>query len=211
MKEPPLSHDEIERRLGAMATPAPPVPGSLYGYVRELPKEYPMSASRFRPSLWRPRPRLITAAGAIAAVLLIALGGNLFIQAQKSPSAGLPSGSASSTPTGTTAPTPSASVGKTPVVWFIGLGAGSQPDQLKVEVDFVNRYNATNHDGVDLQIFIIPNGGETLTERIESGKGPDLFGPVGIQGRAGLEKYVLGLNDEIAKNQTDLSAYPPLC
>src|ERR1035437_3720914 len=99
MKEQRLSDDEIERRLGAMATPPAPVPGSLYGYVRELPNEYPMSSSRFRPSLWRPRRRRVTAAGAIAAVLVIALGGNLFMQAQKSPPAGLPSGSASSTPT----------------------------------------------------------------------------------------------------------------
>ncbi|HEY5487964.1 MAG TPA: hypothetical protein VIK06_09965 [Candidatus Limnocylindrales bacterium] len=209
MREPPLSHDEIERRLGAMATPPPPVPGSLYGYVRELPKEYPMSTSRFRPSLWRPRHRLITAAGAIAAVLVIALGGSLLMQAKKSPPAGLPFGSASATPTGTPAPTPSASVAKTTVVWFIGLGAGSQPNQLKVETDFVNRYNATNHDGIDLQMQIISNGSGTLKEQIDSGKGPDLFGPVGIQGRAGLEQYVLGLNDLIAENHTDLSAYPP--
>jgi multiple sugar transport system substrate-binding protein len=207
MKEPPLSHDEIERRLGAMATPPPPVPGSLYGYVRELPKEYPMSASRLRPSLWRSRRRLVTAAGAIAAVLLIALGGNLFIQAQKSPPAGLPSGSASSTPT----KTPSASVARTPVVWFTGLGAGSQPDQQQAETDFVNNYNLRNKDGIILQLQVLGPGGnatDTWHTPFDSGKGPDIIGPVGIQVRAEYPSYWLSLNDLIAKNHTDLSAYP---
>jgi multiple sugar transport system substrate-binding protein len=213
MKEPPLSHDEIERRLGAMATPAPPVPGSLYGYVRELPKEYPMSASRFRPSLWRPRPRLITAAGAIAAVLVIALGGNLFIQAQKSPPAGLPSGSASSTPTETPPPTASASASgpKTRVVWFIGLGAGSQPNQLQAETDFRARYNATNTDNISLELSIISGGAadDTPDKELARNGGADIVGPIGIQTRAGLPDRFLPLDDLIAQNKTDLSAYPP--
>jgi hypothetical protein len=212
MKEQRLSDDEIERRLGAMATPPAPVPGSLYGYVRELPNEYPVSGSwRRMPLLRRPRRRLLAAAASIAAVLVLALGSSLLMQVTKSPPAGLPSGSASATPTGTPAPTPSASGPRTTVVWFIGLGTGSQPDQLRVEEDFINRYNATNTDNIYLQGSIIPAGGpptDTFTPRIAAGE-IDIVGPIGIEGRAGFRGDWLGLNDEIAKNGTDLSVYPP--
>jgi multiple sugar transport system substrate-binding protein len=209
MNEPPLSHDEIERRLGAMATPPPPVPGSLFGYVRELPKEYPMSTSRFRPSSWRPRRRLITAAGAVAAVLVIALGGNLFIQARKSPPAGLPSGSANANLTKT--PSASASTGKTRVVWFIGLGAGSQPDQLQAETDFRAKYNATNTDNISLELTIISAGtaDDTIDKELARDGGSDIVGPIGIQARAGLPGRFLTLDDLIARNKTDLGVYPP--
>jgi multiple sugar transport system substrate-binding protein len=171
-----------------------------------------MSSSRRQlPFLRTPRRRLVTAAGAIAAVLVIALGGSLLIQVTKSSPAGLPSGSVSAAPTLTPAPPASASVAKTTVVWFIGLGAGSQPNQLSAEADFVNHYNATNKDNIDLvlQIMCGCNATETLTGDMEAGKGPDILGPVGIQGRADYSGYWLGLNDEIAKDKTDLSAYPP--
>jgi multiple sugar transport system substrate-binding protein len=144
-----------------------------------------------------------------AAVLVVALGGSLLLQVTKSPPSGLSSGSASPTPTRTPAPTPSASVAKTTVVWLIGLGAGSQPNQLSVEVDFVNNYNATNKDGIDLQLDIppiAPAADYTIADELA---GTDIVGPVGIQGRAGLPDEWLGLNDLIAKNHTDLNAYPP--
>jgi len=212
MKEQRLSDDEIERRLGAMATPPPPIPSSLYGYVRELPNEYPMSGSwRRMPLLRRPRRRLMAAAASIAAVLVLALGGSLLMQVTKSPPAGLPSGSSSATPTGTPSPSPSASGPKTTVVWFIGLGTGSQPNQLQVEEDFINRYNATNTDNIYLQGSIISPGGpptDIFTPRIAAGE-IDIVGPISIEGRAGFRGDWLGLNDEIAKNGTDLSVYPP--
>ena len=100
---------------------------------------------------------------------------------------------------------------KTTVVWFIGLGAGSQPGQLQAETDFVNKYNATNTDNITIEMNIIPNGNatDTLWTQIDAGKGPDIIGPVGIQGLAGHAGYWLGLDDVIARNGTDLSVYPP--
>jgi multiple sugar transport system substrate-binding protein len=155
------------------------------------------------------------AAGAsIAAVLAIANGGSLLMQVTKSPAAGLPSSSTSPTPTRTPAPSASASasIGKTTVVWYLGLGAGSQPNQLQAETDFVNNYNLSNKDDIILQLQELNPGGnatDTWRTSFDSGKGPDVIGPVGIQVRAEYPSYWLGLNDEIARNKTDLSVYQP--
>jgi multiple sugar transport system substrate-binding protein len=150
-------------------------------------------------------------AAVIAAVLVVALGGSLLMQVTKSPPSGLPSGSARTTPNLTPAATASASVPKTTVVWYVGLGAGSQSDQEHAEEDFVNNYNATNKDNVNLQLELLHgyNATDTWRTSFDSGKGPDVIGPVGIQVRAEYPSYWLGLNDEIARNKTDLSVYPP--
>jgi multiple sugar transport system substrate-binding protein len=151
-------------------------------------------------------------AAVIAAVLVVALGGSLLMQVTKSPPAGLPSGSASATPTLTPAPSASASasVGKTTVVWFIGLGAGSQPNQLQAQTEFVNRYNATNKDNIQIEVQSrLPSCSNcTLSDYLATGP-VDILGPVGIQARAQYSGNWLGLDDLIAKNKTDLNVYPP--
>jgi multiple sugar transport system substrate-binding protein len=101
---------------------------------------------------------------------------------------------------------------KTTVVWYVGLGAGSQPDQVQAEENFVNNYNATNTDNIILQLEELnPGGNATDTWRtpFDAGGGPDIIGPVGIQVRAEFPSYWLGLDDLIARNHTDLSVYPP--
>ncbi len=122
-----------------------------------------------------------------------------------------PSPSPSATPSEAAVATPLTSPSKTTVVWFIGLGAGSQPAQLQAESDFVNKYNATNPDNITIEMSIIPAGNatDTLQTQIDAGNGPDILGPVGIQGLAGYPGYWLGLDDLIARNGTDLSVYPP--
>jgi len=130
-------------------------------------------------------------------------------------------GNGGATQTATTGPgatatassiTPSQSAapaGATKVVWFIGLGAGSQPNQLQAETDFVNNYNNSNKDNIFLQLSIIPNLNATdvLKTQIAAGKGPDIVGPVGIQGRAGFPGVFLDLTAEVASNKTDLTIY----
>jgi multiple sugar transport system substrate-binding protein len=100
---------------------------------------------------------------------------------------------------------------KTTVVWYVGLGAGSQPDQQQAETDFVNTYNATNKDNIDLQLEVLhgTNATDTWHTPFDAGGGPDIIGPVGIQVRAEYPSYWLGLDDLIARNGTDLSVYPP--
>jgi multiple sugar transport system substrate-binding protein len=112
--------------------------------------------------------------------------------------------------TGKQAASVSASAGKTTVVWFIGLGAGSQPNQMKAEEDFRNSYNATNTDNIDLELDFVQAGGSAETTIDDSLAGTDIVGPIdSIQARAEYPNYWLGLNDLIAQNKTDLSVYPP--
>jgi len=95
---------------------------------------------------------------------------------------------------------------------MVGLGPGEQPDQLQAERNFVDRYNATNNDNICLQLTIVNPGGnatDTLSSEIDAGNGPDILGPLEIESMVGFSGVWLGLNDEIAKNKTDLSAYPP--
>jgi len=149
----------------------------------------------------------------IAAVLVVVLGGSLLMQVTKSPHIGLPSGSESASPTGTQAASASASasVARTEVVWNTVFGAGSQPNQVKAEQAFVDHYNATNTDNIELILrWSLPDCADcTFATYLAAGGASDIIGPVGIQGRVGLEKYVLGLNDLITRNHTDLSVYPP--
>jgi len=188
------------------------------------------SSRRQLPFLRTPRRRLSALAGGLAAVVVVVLTGRLlFTQAKHSPTAALSTSSATpsqaetpapcqmptSSPTfgGFSLPYPaSVPAGKTKVLWMVGLGPGEQPDQLQAERNFVDRYNATNNDNICLQLTIVNPGGnatDTLSSEIDAGNGPDILGPLEIESMVGFSGVWLGLNDEIAKNKTDLSAYPP--
>jgi multiple sugar transport system substrate-binding protein len=134
-------------------------------------------------------------------VLLFALGGSLLMRVTKSPS-GLPS----STPTGTLAATASATTAKTTVAWNAAITGGP----VMPEVDFVNNYNATNKDNIQIEVQTwLPSCMNCdFADDIAAGT-VDLVGPLSIGDFPRLSDYWLGLNDLIAKNQTDLSAYPP--
>jgi ABC-type glycerol-3-phosphate transport system substrate-binding protein len=166
----------------------------------------------------RPRGRWFAVAGAGAAAVVVALTGGLLLTRFEGPASTMaPTTNASVAPTATMYglqfpyPAASASAGKTTVDWMVGLDSGSQPGQLQAEIEFVDRYNATNADDVFLRVYPIPNmnATDTIDTFLDSDQAPDIFGPIGIQGRARLKSHILGLDDEIAKNHTDLSAYPP--
>jgi multiple sugar transport system substrate-binding protein len=144
--------------------------------------------------------RLITLAA--VPVLVLSACGNSGTSPTASTAA---SSSASAIVTSTATPPP----GKTKIVWFVGLGSGSQPNQLQAETDFVNNYNDNNTDNIFLQLSIIPNSNatDTLKTQIAAGKGPDIVGPVGISGRASFPGVWLDLTAEVASNKTDLTIY----
>jgi multiple sugar transport system substrate-binding protein len=157
------------------------------------------------PFLRRPRRRFVTTAAAVAAVLVVALAGSLLMQVTKGPNTERPTASESASPNGTQAASAPASVARTTVVWFPGFGPGSQSNQVLAEADFVIRYNATNRDNINLQLSLISNDldNSLLVQQA------DVVGPVDIQSPANVPTSLLGLNDEIARNKTDLTAYPP--
>ena len=69
------------------------------------------------------------------------------------------------------------------VRWFIGLGTGSQPEQIEPEEQFVDFFNAQQNEIV-LVPEIVDNtvAFDTLKTEIASGDAPDLVGPVGVRG-----------------------------
>jgi multiple sugar transport system substrate-binding protein len=72
---------------------------------------------------------------------------------------------------------------KTTVRWFVGLGAGGQPEQEAVQREVVEEFNASQ-DEIELVLEIVENdvAYETLATQIASGNAPDIIGPVGRDG-----------------------------
>lgn len=122
-----------------------------------------------------------------------------------------PTSTATSGATPIPLPSSSAQPGATHVKWYIGLGSGSQPNQLQAQINFIGKYNSTNTDNIVIDPVIVPNQNatDTLKTQIASGNGPDIVGPVGIQGRAGFPGTFLDLTSLVAKYKTDLSVYDP--
>jgi multiple sugar transport system substrate-binding protein len=98
---------------------------------------------------------------------------------------------------------------RTTVRWFVGLGSGTLTPQIEAEKAFVASYNATNRDGIAIQLEVVENStaSEALRAEIAAGNAPDIVGPVGVIGRNGLSGGFLDLTDEIRKNNVDMTAY----
>lgn len=119
---------------------------------------------------------------------------------------------------GVTATPPAASVAPSAgaqqpgtVRWFVGLGSGTQPNQIDAQKAFIASYNKSNKDGITVKIEIVPNANayDVLKTEIAAGNAPDIIGPVGVKGRNGFEGLFLDLTQEIAKNNYDLKAFDP--
>jgi multiple sugar transport system substrate-binding protein len=113
----------------------------------------------------------------------------------------------------TTAPEPT----EPPVVgegieirWFIGLGAGGNPEEIEKEEVFVEAFNAKYGDKYRLVMDIVPNetAYDVLKTQIASGDVPDIVGPVGVRGLASFEGAWLDLSPYIEQSNYDLSDFP---
>jgi multiple sugar transport system substrate-binding protein len=96
------------------------------------------------------------------------------------------------------------------VKWFVGLGSGTQPNQIADQNAFVANYNKTNKDGITIKLDIEPNAtaNAILKTDIVAGNIPDIIGPVGTAGRVEFQSQFLDLTTEIAKNNYNLKAFP---
>ena len=116
-------------------------------------------------------------------------------------------------PTATVLPQPTAATGftGTKITWFIGLGAGSNPEEVAKETAFVNKFNAKYGDKYYLvtQVVAAATAVDVLKTEVASGDVPDIVGPVGVKGMFQFEGAWLDLTDQIAKNKTDLSDFDP--
>lgn len=159
------------------------------------------------------RGSIVLIALAFAAISILVAAGTVFYAAAQSSDnqAHQPTASASlaaTEPEYLVTPAPSIA-GRTSVRWFVGLGSGTLDSQIKAQKTFVTNYNATNKDGIAIQLEVVSNATayDVLKTEIAAGNAPDIVGPVGVQGRNGFEGAFLDLTDEIRKNGVDLTAY----
>lgn len=82
-------------------------------------------------------------------------------------------------PTGETATSPAGA--KTRVVFFIGMGTGSDPDQIKAQEALVAEFNQS-HGDIEVEILIVPHDSapERFLAMVSGGNPPDVVGPIGI-------------------------------
>ena len=95
--------------------------------------------------------------------------------------------------------------------WFIGLGAGGNPEEIEKEEAFVESFNAAYGDQYTLVMDVVPNetAYDVLKTQIASGDVPDIVGPVGVRGLWSFEGAWLDLDPYIASSGYDLSDFNP--
>lgn len=76
--------------------------------------------------------------------------------------------------------------GKIKVDIFVGLGTGTDPDQVAEQEALAERFNST-HDDIEIEFVIVPNdeSNERLLAQISGGNPPGLVGPGGVDVAAG--------------------------
>jgi multiple sugar transport system substrate-binding protein len=96
------------------------------------------------------------------------------------------------------------------VVWFVGLGAGGQPQQIDAQNQVVADFNAMQ-DEIELEIQIVDNNvaADTLATLIASDQAPDIVGPVGFDGSNAFAGNYADLTPYIEASGYDLSQFDP--
>jgi multiple sugar transport system substrate-binding protein len=95
------------------------------------------------------------------------------------------------------------------VRWFVGLGAGGQPQQLQAEAEFVNEFNASQTDVyLALEIYNNNVAANILKTQIAAGNPPDIIGPVGVEGLNLFIDQLLDLQPLIDQNNYGVEGVP---
>ena len=92
--------------------------------------------------------------------------------------------------------------GKTAIRWFVGLGTGTDPQQIEAQQAVVDAFNASQ-DKIQLVLEIVPFDAaeDTLATQIASGAGPDIVGPVGWGGSNAFYGQWLDLSPSDRRNR----------
>jgi multiple sugar transport system substrate-binding protein len=137
----------------------------------------------------------------IASMILVACGG-----------AATPA--ATDEPAGTAAPeateAPAGDGEKVQIRWFVGLGTGTNPEQVTAQEEVVADFNASQ-DRIELVLEIVPydSARDTLSTQIASGAGPDIVGPVGWGGSNDFYGQWLDIGPYIEELGFDTSIFDP--
>jgi multiple sugar transport system substrate-binding protein len=142
--------------------------------------------------------RLLRAGALVATLVLVVAACG---PAATSPSAAAPGSQAASAP-----PPASVPAGVTEVRWYCCLGTGENPEQLPVENEVIDAFNAS-HPNIKLTFEVVTYdlARNTLATQIASGNGPDIIGPVGVGGSEAFHGQWLDLGPLIEKTGYDLS------
>jgi len=106
---------------------------------------------------------------------------------------------------------PAAAQSKVNVAWFVGLGTGTDPQQVAIQKQVVSDFNAS-HPDINVTLTIAPTNAEAYTllaSQIAAGNGPDIVGPVGVAGSNAFLSQWADIKPLIDKNKVDTSAYDP--
>jgi multiple sugar transport system substrate-binding protein len=160
----------------------------------------------------------------VASMILTACGGAAATTAPVAPAA---TEAPVATEVATEAPTEAPAVTETPtaipmpelttnhtgvkITWFIGLGAGSNPEEMVKEYNFINKFNEKYGDKYYLVPQVVTNATavDVLKTQVASGETPDIVGPVGVKGMFQFEGAWLDLAPFVTKYKTDLSDFDP--
>jgi multiple sugar transport system substrate-binding protein len=140
-----------------------------------------------------------------ASVLVAACGGSDTATPADGDDAAATTGQSGSEPTSKPAVDPD---GRTVVRWFVGLGTGSQAEQIDRENAFVEKFNKSQ-DTILLEVEYVDNklAKDALAAEIAGGNPPDIIGPVGREGAQAFDGQYLNLDPLISAADFDLSIY----
>lgn len=95
--------------------------------------------------------------------------------------------------------------------WFVGLGTGTEPEQLKIEQALVDHFNESQHK-ILLELEVVPyaSAADTILVEIASGNGPDIIGPITWrQSGAVLHGQLKDLGTQLANSSEIKLAFDP--
>lgn len=99
---------------------------------------------------------------------------------------------------------------KIKIRWYIGLGTGANNEQVPVEQEVVDAFNASQ-DRIELVMEVVTNEAarDTLATQIAAGNGPDVIGPVGWGGSNSFVGQYLDMAPYIEQSGFDTSVFDP--
>jgi multiple sugar transport system substrate-binding protein len=111
-------------------------------------------------------------------------------------------------PAATKVPVVEPSGGKKKVVIFVGLGTGTDPDQITMQEQLAKRFNET-HDKIEIEFLIVPTeeAPERLLAMLAGDGAPQLVGPMGVDGFAQFYDYWADVKPFIQAEKFDLSDF----
>lgn len=97
------------------------------------------------------------------------------------------------------------------ITWFVGLGTGTNSEQIEIQNQVVADFNAA-HDDIELVINIAASNEtarDTLSTLLAAGTPPDIVGPVGVAGSNSFADQWLDIAPLVESSGFDTSVFDP--